>query len=73
MHAFHITCSVAIADRVDAALAGAVFGIAGALAVYNYRHRHVLGQRSSSVLDSLHHSLMWNLKFGLLCPLIDGW
>lgn len=52
---------------------GAVFGVAGALAVYHYRHRHVLGEESSKVLQSLHNSLVTNLKIGLLCPLIDSW
>lgn len=52
---------------------GAIFGVAGALAVYHYRHRHMLGQRSWSVLDSLHNSLLLNLKVGMLCPRIDNW
>lgn len=53
--------------------AGAVFGVAGALAMYHYRHRHVLGEESSNILQSLRNSLVANLKIGLLCPLIDSW
>ncbi|DBA76946.1 TPA: hypothetical protein ACH3X1_009541 [Trebouxia sp. C0004] len=52
---------------------GAVFGLAGALAMYHYRHRHVLGEESSNILQSLRNSLEVNLKIGLLCPLIDSW
>jgi len=54
-------------------IVGAVFGVAGALAVFHCRHGHMLGQRSSSVLQSLGTSLDVNLKIGLLCPLIDSW
>ncbi len=53
--------------------AGAVFGVAGALAMYHYRHRHVLGEESSIIIQGLRNSLVMNLKIGLLCPLIDSW
>ncbi len=41
--------------------------------MYHYRHRHVLGEESSIILQSLRNSLVMNLKIGLLCPLIDSW
>ncbi|KAL0025305.1 hypothetical protein WJX79_003525 [Trebouxia sp. C0005] len=52
---------------------GAVFGVVGALAVYYHRHRHVLGEESSTILQSLRNSLVVDLKIGFLCPLIDSW
>ena len=60
---------------------GAVFGIAGALAMFHCTHKQILEQSNTGLptpvggkmLWCLHHHLTVNLKTGLLCPHIDMW
>lgn len=53
--------------------AGAVFGLGGALAVFYYRHREILGKHSDVMLQQLRNTLIINLMFGLLSRNIDNW
>jgi hypothetical protein len=54
-------------------LAGAIFGLGGALAVYAARHRNLMGGRSDAILNSLGQSLALNVAIGLTSPRIDQW
>ena len=52
---------------------GAIFGIAGALAVYLHRHRRYLGERADMQLKQLGTALAVNMGFGLMNQRIDNW
>ena len=52
---------------------GAIFGVAGALAVYLHRHRRYLGERADMQLRQLGTALAVNMGFGLTNPRIDNW
>ena len=54
-------------------LAGAIFGLGGALAVYCARHRELMGKRGDAVLQSLGQSLLLNMAIGLTSPRVDQW
>jgi hypothetical protein len=54
------------------ALAGAIFGLGGALAVYYLRHKEVSSR--GAMLQSLGSMLAINMGIGLAFPrLIDNW
>jgi len=52
---------------------GAIFGLGGALAVFFYRHRELMGDYSERVLNQLGMNLLINFGFGLLSRSIDNW
>ena len=60
---------------------GAVYGVAGALAMFHYTHRHILEHSSvelptpvgGKMLWCLHHNLIVNLKLVLVWPYFDMW
>jgi uridine nucleosidase len=52
---------------------GAVFGLAGALAVYLQRHKRYLGERADMQLQQLGTALAVNMGFGLTSRRIDNW
>ena len=52
---------------------GAIFGLAGALAVYLQRHKRYLGERADMQLQSLGTALAVNTMFGLTSRRIDNW
>ena len=45
-------------------VAGAIFGLGGALAVYCARHRELMGTQSDAILRSLGQSLALNIAIG---------
>ena len=54
-------------------VAGAIFGLGGALAVYCARHRELMGTQSDAILRSLGQSLALNIAIGFSTPQIDQW
>lgn len=58
---------------MNAIVAGAVFGVGGALAVFFYRHKGYFGKTSDAVLQSLGQSLVINLGYGLMSRSVDNW
>jgi len=65
--------SFALSANPSVGASGAIFGLGGALAVFFYRHKDLLGQRSDYVLRQLGTTLAINLMFGLLVHNIDNW
>ncbi len=55
------------------AYAGAIFGVAGALAVFFYRHRDVFGATSDAVLKQMGQALAINTLIGFTTPQVDQW
>lgn len=53
--------------------AGAIFGLAGALAVYFARNRPLFGSRFDDLLRRLALIILLNLGSGLVLPQIDQW
>ena len=52
---------------------GAIFGLAGAFAVYLYRHKDVLGSGAEEQLNALGTSLMINAVYGATSARVDNW
>ena len=52
---------------------GAIFGLAGAFAVYLYRHKDVLGSGVEEQLNALGTSLMINAVYGATSARVDNW
>jgi len=52
---------------------GAIFGLAGAFAVYLYRHKDVLGVGAEEQLNALGTSLAINAVYGATSARIDNW
>ena len=52
---------------------GAIFGLAGAFAVYLYRHKDVLGSGAEEQLNALGTSLMINAMYGATSARVDNW
>jgi uridine nucleosidase len=52
---------------------GAIFGLAGAFAVYLYRHKDVLGSGAEEQLNALGTSLMVNAMYGATSARVDNW
>ena len=52
---------------------GAIFGLAGAFAVYLYRHKDVLGGGAEEQLNALGTSLMINAVYGATSARVDNW
>lgn len=53
--------------------AGALFGLGAALALFYWRHKHLLKGYSESVLRSLGITLAINFGYSLLVRNIDNW
>ena len=53
--------------------AGAIFGVAGALAVFFHRHRGYFGESSNAILRQLGQALAINTLIGLTTPQVDQW
>ena len=54
-------------------VAGAIFGIGGALAMFLYRHKEVFGQGGNQMLEQLGRNLALNVVYGLIMPNVDNW
>jgi membrane associated rhomboid family serine protease len=52
---------------------GAIFGVAGALAVYFARNRRLFGPRFDGLQTRLWLVIALNLGLGLLLPQVDEW
>eukprot|EP00873_Tetraselmis_striata_P037345 jgi/Tetstr1/457609/TSEL_044176.t1 len=65
--------SFALSANPSVGASGAIFGLGGALAVFFYRHKELLGRRSDYVLQQLGTTLAMNLMFGLMMHNIDNW
>lgn len=52
---------------------GALFGLGAALAIFYYRHKHLLKGHSDDVLRGLGITLAINLGYSLLVKNIDNW
>jgi membrane associated rhomboid family serine protease len=65
--------SVATSDTLSVGASGAIFGIFGALGVYAYRNRVVLGVFSRRLVRSVVGLSLLNLLMPLADPNIDGW
>ena len=52
---------------------GALFGLGAALALFYWRHKHLLKGQSDKVLRSLGITLALNLGYSLLVKNIDNW
>ena len=53
--------------------AGAIFGLAGALAVYFWRNQRLFGSRFDDLQRRLWLIIALNLGVGLVLPQIDEW
>lgn len=62
-----------IYDTLLCWIAGAIFGIGGALAMFLYRHKEMFGQGSNHMLQQLGRTLAINVVYGLIMPNIDNW
>jgi len=51
----------------------AIFGLGAAVAVYHWRHRHLLGETSSRVLRSLGWTLALNALYSAANRRVDNW
>eukprot|EP00983_Pelagomonas_calceolata_P080723 1155277-Pelagomonas_calceolata.AAC.5 len=74
MELIHSQCDEkfsAIDGNVGAA--GALFGLGAALALFYWRHKHLLKGYSDKVLRSLGITLAINLGYSLLVRNIDNW
>ena len=67
------TCLLYAIDSAALHVAGAIFGLGGALAVYCARHRELMGSQSDAILRSLGQSLALNIAIGFSTPQIDQW
>lgn len=54
-------------------LAGAIFGLGGAIALISYRNKQLYGKQSDVILQQLGRTLAINLVYGLTSPQIDNW
>ena len=54
-------------------VAGAIFGVGGAMAVFFYRHRGYFGERGDAILGQLGQALAINTVIGILTPQVDQW
>ena len=54
-------------------MAGAIFGVGGAMAVFFYRHRGYFGEKSDAILGQLGQALAINTVIGLVTPRVDQW
>mmetsp|Transcript_28341 Transcript_28341/g.47555 ORF Transcript_28341/g.47555 Transcript_28341/m.47555 type:complete len:334 (-) Transcript_28341:288-1289(-) len=53
---------------------GAIIGLAGGLAVYHYRHRHLTGPRGQMVVKRLQKVIVLNMLLGLaMHKMVDNW
>lgn len=52
---------------------GALFGIAGALAMYAWRHRQLMGPGADFLLMQLRDTAAINFMYGLIVRRIDNW
>jgi membrane associated rhomboid family serine protease len=53
--------------------AGAIFGLAGALAAYFWRNRRLFGSRFDDLQRRLWLIIALNLGIGLVLPQVDEW
>ncbi|GMH44549.1 hypothetical protein BSKO_12501 [Bryopsis sp. KO-2023] len=52
---------------------GAIFGVAGALAMFAWRHREIMGPSADDLLMRLRDTAAINLMYGLMFRRIDNW
>ena len=60
-------------DNPSLGASGAIFGLAGALAVYFWRNRRLFGSRFDGLQRRLWFIIALNLGTGLVLPQIDEW
>lgn len=54
-------------------LIGAIFGVAGALAMFAWQHREMMGPAADSLLMRLRDTAAINLMYGVFFRRIDNW
>lgn len=52
---------------------GAIFGIGGALAMFAWRHKKLLGPSGDTILKQLRDTAVINFTYGLIVRHIDNW
>lgn len=59
--------------RPSLGASGAIFGVAGAIAVFFQRHKQIFGPHSDEILQNLGRTLAINVAYGFMSRGVDNW